>query len=214
MFRFRASLSCGTRICFASSLEMTVVGGHHAICFVKHRRLGREKLGAVERDQIVANGSRFQTVQICSFSDRASLAQVVRLNVGRQAVLVGDVRRAFDERLQVIVSFLGDTTVLGQDPLGGEVLHEIRDFLGRDGEVLDVVLLAIAALECDHVTSEALVGRVHVGGKAEAVRFSAVDEGLLGGVAALGGGEVLNLAARCDSRIIASSAFPAPPSTA
>jgi len=51
---------------------MTSVGGHHAICFAKHWRLGREKLGAIEHDQIVANCSRYQMVQICSFSNQAS----------------------------------------------------------------------------------------------------------------------------------------------
>ena len=44
-------------------------------------------------------------------------------------------------RNQVVVGFLGDAAVLGQNPLSREVLHEIRDFLGRDGEVLDVVLM-------------------------------------------------------------------------
>lgn len=69
---FHANLLCDTRTCFASSPEMTSVGGHHVICFAKHWRLGREKLGSIEHDQIVANCSRYQMVQICSFSNQAS----------------------------------------------------------------------------------------------------------------------------------------------
>ena len=69
---FHANLLCGTRTCFAILSEMTSGSGHHLTCFAKHWTLGREKLGAIEHDQIVANGSRYQMVQVCSSSCQAS----------------------------------------------------------------------------------------------------------------------------------------------
>ena len=80
------------------------------------------------------------------FSQLGRLAEIVGVHVCGQAVLVDDLRGTLDEREQVINGFLGDSLVVRENPLGGEVLHEVGYLGGVDSDVIDVVLVALAVL--------------------------------------------------------------------